>query len=254
MHGCNSAARGLAEWGFNTLGAWSDEAVARSGTVPLAVTPILDLGMSYRCQSKALPIAPTEQEFPDIFDLGPSCPQPGARPLSTAMPGAMGSGLAWILLTANAIPQSRRRQCRTHRGARLTARPIFRLHEIQLCMAHTCALLGLIREMTYVEPPVYERKAKDEAAANRTWCNRTAFDRGCDAFAALTAKRYFAPSMAAIKAADANHLVLGCRFAYPPSLGVVEPRGAIVTSNRSIAMIAIPVRRSKSIPPTAAHA
>ena len=42
------AANRLAQWGFNTLGAWSDEAVASTGAVPLAVTPILDLGMSYR--------------------------------------------------------------------------------------------------------------------------------------------------------------------------------------------------------------
>ena len=37
----------LAGWGFNTLGTWSDEAVANAGSVPLAVTSNLDLGMSF---------------------------------------------------------------------------------------------------------------------------------------------------------------------------------------------------------------
>ena len=35
----DAAARRLAVWGFNTLGSWSDEAVATAGSSPLAVTP-----------------------------------------------------------------------------------------------------------------------------------------------------------------------------------------------------------------------
>ena len=41
-----AAAARLKGWGFNTLGSWSDEAVAGAGTV-LALTPNLDLGMSF---------------------------------------------------------------------------------------------------------------------------------------------------------------------------------------------------------------
>lgn len=44
-----AAAKRLAGWGFNTLGSWSDEAVAAAGTT-LAVTPNLDLGMSFAWQ------------------------------------------------------------------------------------------------------------------------------------------------------------------------------------------------------------
>ena len=40
-----AAAARLASWGFNTLGSWSDEAVASAAPAPLAVTPNLDLGM-----------------------------------------------------------------------------------------------------------------------------------------------------------------------------------------------------------------
>jgi len=42
-----------------------------------------------------------------------------------------------------------------------------------------------------------------------------------DAFAARVAERYFAVTVAAIKAADPNHLVLGCRFALPPRKSVL---------------------------------
>ena len=41
----------------------------------------------------------------------------------------------------------------------------------------------------------------------------------------LVAERYFALTTAAIKAADPNHLVLGCRFAVPPPKAVIEAAG-----------------------------
>ena len=41
-------------------------------------------------------------------------------------------------------------------------------------------------------------------------------------FAALVAERYFKLTCAAIRAADPDHLVLGCRFAYVPSPGVIK--------------------------------
>ena len=44
----------------------------------------------------------------------------------------------------------------------------------------------------------------------------------CDAFAARVAERYFAVTVAAIKRADPNHLVLGCRFALPPRRSVLR--------------------------------
>jgi len=49
-----------------------------------------------------------------------------------------------------------------------------------------------------------------------------AAETDCDAFAARVAARYFAVTVAAIKRADPNHLVLGCRFALPPRRNVVH--------------------------------
>lgn len=60
-------AQRLLRWGFNTLGAWSDEAVANAGPMPLATTPILDLGASYAQQAAAGASGGTKQRFPDVF-------------------------------------------------------------------------------------------------------------------------------------------------------------------------------------------
>src|SRR3974377_2501091 len=43
----SAAACRLLSWGFNSLGAWSDEAVAYAGSSPLALTSNLDLGATF---------------------------------------------------------------------------------------------------------------------------------------------------------------------------------------------------------------
>ena len=53
----------------------------------------------------------------------------------------------------------------------------------------------------------------------------TRFFADCDAFAGALADRYFEVTVAAIKEADPNHLVLGCRFAYVPQQSVIEAAG-----------------------------
>jgi hypothetical protein len=241
---CNCAADRLVQWGFNTLGAWSDEAVARGGIAPLAVTPILDLGMSYRWQSDVFPIATTGQEFPDIFDLGferhvrslthelcqPRCRERNI--LGWFVDNELSWGPDWrgshelLTLFLNLGVGS---------AGRITARGW--LHDRYSDFAKFNSVWRtpaqsweLFEKMTRVEPsyhrkPAYERNAEDEAAANRADRNRAAFVGDCDAFATLVANRYFELTTSAIKAADANHLVLGCRFAYPPSPGVVEAAG-----------------------------
>jgi agarase len=73
----------------------------------------------------------------------------------------------------------------------------------------------------YRRKPPYQRSAADEEAANRADPGRAAFAADCDAFAAVVAERYFASTCAAIKAADPNHLLLGCRFAYIPAPAVI---------------------------------
>src|ERR1044071_8812967 len=62
----HAAAARIADWGFNTLGSWSDELVARDA--PLALTPNLDLGMSFAWQKNDAAKGQPRQEFPDVFD------------------------------------------------------------------------------------------------------------------------------------------------------------------------------------------
>jgi hypothetical protein len=238
------AAGRLAQWGFNTLGAWSDEAVARAGTVPLAVTPILDLGMSYLWQNNTLPSVPTKQEFPDIFSPGferhvrsrareicqPRCREKNI--LGWFIDNELPWGPDWrgshelltlfINLDVGSVGRSAARE-----GLRDRYLDFAKFN----CVWHTPGQSwDVFEQLTCLEPPyrrkpAYERNAEDEEAVNRTDRNRAAFAADCDAFAALVADRFFALTTAAIKAADANHLVLGCRFAYLPPLGVVEAAG-----------------------------
>jgi hypothetical protein len=159
----------LASWGVNTLGSWSDEAVATAGPAPLAVTPNIDLGMSFAWERK--------QPFPDVFDAA---------------------------FEAHVCDRARK-QCAARRDEpniigwftdnELRWGPDWRgpedLHALFLKL-----------------PP-----------ANPGHRVAVAADR--DGFIASVAERYFALTTAAIKAADPNHLVLGCRFALVPSPAVV---------------------------------
>ena len=58
----------LANWGFDTLGCWSDQSVADAGSSGLAVTPNLDLGMSFAWNDRKVG-EENGQNFPDVFDI-----------------------------------------------------------------------------------------------------------------------------------------------------------------------------------------
>ena len=47
-----AAAQRLHSWGFNSLGAWSDDKVANAGPAPLAVSAIVDIAASFCSQQK----------------------------------------------------------------------------------------------------------------------------------------------------------------------------------------------------------
>jgi agarase len=49
-----------------------------------------------------------------------------------------------------------------------------------------------------------------------------AFQADCEAFAAAVANRYFESTVNAMKAADPNHLMCGCRFAIVPRRAIIE--------------------------------
>jgi hypothetical protein len=235
-----AAAFRLARWGFNTLGAWSDEAVASAGPAPLAVTPILHLSDAFKGRQTGLPPG-EQQEFADVFDPGfdghirrradelcgkqrdrrniigwfidnELCWGPDWRGSSELLglflrlpPASAGRGAAigWL-----------RERHSDFAEFNATWHAPARSWDALTALAHI--------EAPYRRAPPYQRKAADENAANRADPRRAEFFADCDGFAGLVAERYFRLTCAAIKAADPNHLVLGCRFAYVPPRGVVD--------------------------------
>ena len=159
----------LASWGVNTLGSWSDAAVATAGPAPLAVTPNIDLAMSFGWERK--------QAFPDVFD-----PDFEAH-----------------------IRRRARELCAPRRDEKniigwfidneLRWGPDWRGPE---------ELHALFLNYPAASPGRRAAAAADPAT-----------------FTASVAERYFALTTAAIKAADPNHLVLGCRFALVPQVAAI---------------------------------
>jgi len=163
----------LASWGFNTLGSWSDEAVATAGPAPLALTPNLDLGMSFAWERK--------QAFPDVFDAKFEAHiRRRARELCAARREDQ-SILGWFI------------------DNELRWGPDWRGPE---------NLHALFLKYPKTSPGQRAASAADPAT-----------------FTAQVAERYFTLTVAAIKAADPNHLVLGCRFALVPQPAVIAAAG-----------------------------
>lgn len=239
-----SAARRLSRWGFNTLGAWSDEAVASAGPVPLAVTPNLDLGMSYGEQNNEPRGDRTKQDFPDVFDptfdsfiRGRTRDLCGRRSEDQSIigwfidnelrwgPDWRGSDELLTLFLNLGIRSAGRAAVRSWLRKRYS--DFGKFNSIWRTSAQSWDTFDQIRRVAppYLRKPYYDRNAADEGAANRAELKRAAFAADCDDFSALVAQRYFALTCAAVKAADPNHLVLGCRFAYVPSSAVVNAAG-----------------------------
>lgn len=236
-----TAATRLSGWGFNTLGSWSDERLAATGEATLATTPNLDLGMTFAWQTNDGNPHRPRQDFPDVFDpafarhiherADARC---AARRSEAGLIGwFIDNELRWgpdwrgpdelLTLFLNLSPDT---PGRTAAIAFLRARyPSF---ESFNAVWHTAAAswddVGAEPHIVapYPRKPPYERTEASEAAADRVDPPRASFAADCDAFLALLAERYFTLTVAAIRAADANHLILGSRFAFPPPRTVID--------------------------------
>ncbi len=187
-----AAARRLAGWRFNSLGSWSDEAVA-AGPVPLAVATNLDLGMSFAWQHNEQNRNEPPQPFPDVFD--PAFEQHVRRRAQGLCAERSGEQrlIGWFI------------------DNELRWGPDWRGPE---------QLLPLFLQLSPTTPG---RTAAAEWLRQRHGGRApTPSEADSETFAGLLADRYFALTIGAIKAADANHLILGCRFALPPPKPVVE--------------------------------
>jgi agarase len=235
-----AAAARLANLGFNTLGAWSDETVAKAGPKPLAVAPNLDLGMSF-AWGKNDAADGTHQDFPDVFDTGfETHTRARAAQLCTERRNDQNI-IGWFIdnelrwspdwrgtdellgLFLNLRPGT------PGRAAALTwlreRHPDFAaFNAIWRTPAQSWETIDRVPriESPYRRDPIYLRKADDEDAANRANPAHAAFVADCDGFARVVAERYFAITCEGIRAADPHHLVLGCRFAYVPPSGAID--------------------------------
>lgn len=236
-----AVARRLAGWGFNTLGSWSDEAVASIGDTQLAMTPNLDLGMSFTWRHNDRHRNEPERDFPDIFHPAfvdhiehrahERCSQrSGERNI-----------LGWYI-------DNELRWCPDWRGAddllmlflnwpgsapgRIFAIDLLRdrypaFEAFNAAWRTPARSWSELTALPHIEPPCrrkppYDRNEAAEDTANRADPGRAAIMADCDAFLALAAELYFTSTAAAIKAVAPHHLVLGCRFAYPPPRPVID--------------------------------
>ena len=237
-----AAAQRLIGWGFNTLGCWSDEAVAAN--THLAVTANIELGLSFTKQANERAGSGPRQEFPDVFDPGfETHVALRARDMCSPHIGNtnligwfIDNELRWgpdwrgpdelLLFFLRLSPGTPGRVAAIaflrERYADFTA-----FNAVWQTQATTWDNFEAIDriELVFSRKPPHERSAKDESIANAADPRRASFFADCDDFLALVAERYFGLTTAAIKAADPCHLVLGSRFAFPPPAAVIKAAG-----------------------------
>ena len=234
-----AAARRLLSWGFNTIGAWSDDAVAPAGPKPLALTPIVDLGATFGARREAQ--GEPAEAFPDVFDRD-FVHHVNKRAVELCSPRRDNSDIiGWLTDNELRWGQDWRGRdelltiflnwppARAGRNAAMTLLKkrydqIVGFNSVWRTNFHSWDELATAREVDapYRRKPIYDRSVATEAKENAADPNRAAFVADCEAFAQIVAHTYFATTSAAIRAADPNHLVLGCRFAYPPEVKIID--------------------------------
>ena len=188
-----TAARRLIGWGFNTLGAWSDDKLAEIevGGKRLAYAPNVDLGASFVWNRGD---AWLHGHFPDVFD--PEF-EKAARKRAADHCSAHKNDpalLGWFSdneLRWGADWRSKDELLTTFLAFSTNA-------------PGRAAAAALMRE----------RHGADAATVKPT-------KEDCDAFLERLAENYFRITTEAIRAADPNHLVFGCRFAVVPRTPVI---------------------------------
>lgn len=233
-----AAAARLSACGVNTLGAWSDKAVANAGPLPLAITPVLHLANRYLSQKSARSIP--NQMFPDVFDRRfKAFAGMQAQKLCAPHrddPNVIGwfsdNELRWtsdwrgwheLLPTFLRLPA----KCPGRQAAIAWLQNRYGKFDAFNSVWRTGGrdwmdLDAIAPDAPFIRDPPYLHNKEQGAAADERCI---AFFADCDAFAGVVAERYFMVTVGAIKAADPNHLALGCRFAYPPAYAAIVAAG-----------------------------
>lgn len=238
-----TAAKRLSEWGFNTVGAWSDDRLTQFEVdgKRLACAPILDLGAQFVAKETRGGQAWLHGIFPDVFDPGfeSFCRNRTLERCSprkeekTILGWFTDNELRWgpdwrgkeelLTLFLNRPANSPGR----HAALEFLAR---RYPDIQqfnnVWKMQISAWAELEKATNIAQPffrqPLYAQNEMEERAANEADPARAAFVADCEAFTGEVAERYFKTTRTALREADPNHLNLGCRFAYLPPAPVLE--------------------------------
>jgi agarase len=232
----------LLGWNINTLGAWSDGEISKVEVNGrhLAYAPELGLGAGFVKEKTNGGQAWLQGIFPDVFDpdfpawcqarAQKSCAPRRDDPnlLGWFTDNEMRWGPDWrggdeLLVVFLNLP--------LHAPGRDAALHLLRQRypDIATFNANWGTAFTTWDEATqaakFTTPPGANRKALVAQNAEVSRANgggpAAAFIGDCDAFLALLADRYFQVTRDAIKAADPNHLVIGCRFAYVPAPPIV---------------------------------
>jgi agarase len=232
-----AVAKRLIGWGFNTLGAWSDEALAGPH---LAYAPTLDFGGEFVKEKHAGKGAWQHGIFPDVFDPGFAATVRRVAEKKCAARKDDRHLLGWF--TDNELrwgPDWRGKEelltmflaLPTNAPGRVAAVDLLRNRYGDIAKFNAVWRTGHASWEAVAAAPnlpapftrkeVWAQNQEVERVTNEKDPRRGAFTGDCDAFVAQLAERYFRITGEAIRAADPNHLNFGCRFAYVPPLPVV---------------------------------
>ncbi len=238
-----AAAGRLLEWGFNSLGAWSDPALSSVQVQGkrLADAPILDFGSQFVSARSKGEQAWLHGIFPDVFDPGFAafCDKlANERCLARRDdPGILGwftdNELRWgpdwrgtdelLTLFLNQPPTTpgRKAAIQLLRGRYSEVK---QFNTVWKTAFSTWAELEQASKVTppYTRKAIYAQNEGEERSANDADPQRAAFVADCDAFLAPLAENYFKFTRDALRKVDRHHLNFGCRFAYVPPKPVRE--------------------------------
>lgn len=237
-----AAARRLHGWGFNTLGAWSDEKLSetRINGRRLAYAPTLDLGGEFVSRTMKGRQAWLHGVFPDVFDpdfektaLEVARHKCASRKNDRALLGWFTDNeLRWgpdwrgreelLTMFLNLPPDAPGRAA----AIRLMHSRHGEIAKFNRIWATTFASWDELAAAESVPPPfvrkeLYSQNEGEERRANEQDPRRAGFAADCDAFVKELAERYFRITHEAIRAADPHHMNFGARFAYVPPPPVV---------------------------------
>ena len=239
----------LAGWNFNTLGSWSDPEVARASGGKLAWTGCVSFTWDAAARAANGEIW-RKNHFPDPFDpeFAAGCRAAAREKCAPAKDDRRLIGwfsdneLRWgpdwrggeelLALFFRLPPGAPGRQA----AFALLRQRHPDVAEFNRLWETSFASWDEAEKAPEIATPPYalHRKGQQNIQVDRNGTDprSAAFVDDCDAFSGLAADRYFAAVGEALRAADPNHLYLGCRFAIvpPPPVLAAAGRGVDVVS------------------------